>query len=334
MAAGVHGSACQSLGWPIVGVASRQAERARTLAKALNTSAVSYDDVLGERLAEIVIVTTPPACHSVDTKRLLDIGYHVVVESPLSCTLADADQLIEAEQQAGRPVLYSEHLTAAPAIGGLLSRVAGMGHVTHLSARAIRRAPTWRSSNINEWGGGVLFDLGVHPIALLLRTADVAGLGAPSSVTGTMAPAAATAQVHFESGTVARLTVGWQPDVEPSGDLQVSSAQAVLRVDLYPTPTLESNGDPVRLDSEPSSPATFLDDYGYAPQLRRFWGDIRMGRPVPTTTDFGRRVLEIVAAAHWSAGAGATDVPLPFQGSRTMSPIELWHAAHPATPTA
>jgi predicted dehydrogenase len=283
--------------------------------------------MLRERLAEIVIVTTPPACHAADTKRLLDIGYHVVVESPICCSLADADLLIEAERQSGRPVLYSEHLTAAPAVDALLARVPGMGHVTHLSTRAIRRLPTWRSSTTDEWGGGVLFDLGVHPVALLLRTADVSGLGAPLSVTATITQDTANAQIRFESGTVARLTVGWQPDVEPDGDLQVSSAQAVLRVDLYPTPTLESNGELVRLDSEPSTAATFLNDFGYAPQLRRFWGDIRMGRPVPTTTDFGRRVLDTVAAAHWSAGSGASDVPLPFEGSRTMSPIELWHEA-------
>ena len=333
MAAGVHGSACQSLGWPIVGVASREDERARTLAKTLNTNAVSYDDMLRERLAEIVIVPTPPSCHSADAKRLLDIGYHVVVESPISCSLADADQLIDAERQAGRPVLYSEHLTAAPAVDALLARVAGIGHVAHLSARAIRRLPTWRSSSVDEWGGGVLFDLGVHPIALILRTAEVAGLGSPVSVTATMTPEAASAQIQFESGILARLTVGWQEDVDPDGDLQVSSAQAVLRVDLYPTPTLEFNGDSVRLDSEPSSPGTFLNDYGYAPQLRRFWGDIRMGRPVPTTTEFGRRVLEIVAAAHWSAGSGASEVLLPFTGSRTMSPIELWHEAQTSTPT-
>lgn len=327
MAAGVHGSACQSLGWRVAGVASRRSERAQALAKTLSIDAVSYDDILSERMAEIAIVTTPPSRHMEDTARLLDVGYHVVVESPICCSLDDADRLIEAEQRAGRPVLYSEHLTSAPAIDTLLSKVASIGRVTHLSTRVTRRSPTWRTSDADEWGGGVLFDLGVHPIALLLRTADVAYLGAPSSVTATISDYAATAQIQFDSGVVARLNVNSRPNAEPDGDLQVSSAQAVLRVDLYPTPTLEYNGDPVPLDTDTSSATTFLQDYGYVSQLRRFWGDIRMGRPVPTTTDFGRRVLEIVAAAHWSAGAGAVPVPLPFTGSRTMSPSELWHAA-------
>lgn len=328
MSAGVHGAACQALGWPVVAVASRQPERAQKLAANLRAKTLTYDQMLHQRVADIVVVTTPPSCHAADTRRLLDIGYHVVVESPISCSRTDADQIIEAEENAGRPVLYSEHLASAPAIDALLARASGIGKVTHLSARAIQRRPTWRTSSETEWGGGALFDLGVHPIALLFRTAEVSGLGPATSVTASMTPEGANVLIMFASKVEATLSVKWMPDTSPDWDLQVSSAQAVLRVDLYPTPTLEVNGDLLHIDSEPPSRHSIVHDYGYAAQLRRFWGDIRTGRPVPATTDFGRQVLEVVCAAHWSAGSASRSVPLPFTGDRTLSPIELWNAAN------
>ena len=51
----------------------------------------------------------------------------------------------------------------------------------------------------------------------------------------------------------------------------------------------------------------------------------------PTTTGialcgaaFGRVVLDVVCAAYASAGAGGTEVPLPFSGRRDRTPLELW----------
>ena len=118
--------------------------------------------------------------------------------------------------------------------------------------------------------------------------------------------------------------VGWQPGAAPDGDLQASSASAVLLVDLYPTPTLEHNGEPVGLGPPVRAGGPDLvEDYGYAPQLKRFWTNLRTGRPVPATSRFGRQVLDVIAAAHWSAGRSAAEVSLPFPGPRDRSPSEL-----------
>jgi predicted dehydrogenase len=335
MAASIHGGACQSLEWPVRAVASRRAEQAAQLARTLRAGTVTQDEALRDRVADLAIVTTPPACHADDAARLLDAGYQVVVETPVSRTLAEADLLIAAEQRHGRPVLYSEHLASSPAVDGLLSKITALGPLTHISARALQPPPTWRGSApgaADRWGGGALFDLGVHPVALVLRAAAVSGLDAPTSVTAAVTGMAtprehAMLRLHFGSGPTANVTVAWRPDGPPEGDLQVSSASGVLRVDLYPHPTLEYNGDRVAIESSRPSPTALVDDYGYAPQLRRFWSNIRTGRPVPTTSLFGRTVLDVIAAAHWSAGSGAVEVPVPFDGPRDRAPIELWRAA-------
>jgi predicted dehydrogenase len=332
MVAGVHAAACQSLDWRVGAVASSDAARALDLAGAARARATTFDDLLASRQGDIAIVATPPAAHVDAAIALLGAGYHVVVEAPIACTLADADRLIEFEERVGRPVLYSEHLAAAPVVDGLFARVDGIGALTHLSARATQPPPTWRPADGNDahWGGGALFDLGVHPVGLTLRTAAESGAGRPVSLSAVILDAGTrhehgTIKLRFESGLVATILARWQPDSTPDWDLQASSASAVLRAELYPSPSLEHNGEPVSIGVpiRPLGPS-LVDDYGYAPQLLRFWTNIRTGRPVPATSRLGRQVLDVICAAHWSAGRNAIDVPLPFPGPRDQTPAQLF----------
>lgn len=329
MVAGVHAEACRSLGWRVRAVASRDPERAAALAGRIGARTYEYDQLLPEQLGDIAIVATPPANHVDDAVALLAAGYHVVVEAPIACALADADRLIAAEQAESRPVLYSEHLAAAPVVDGLLAEVGAIGHLTHLSARAIQAPPGWRSTSHHDWGGGATFDLGVHPVGLALRTAAEATAGPPTQVAAVITDAGtdhehASIKLRFAGGLLATIVVGWQPGATADWDLQASSASAVLRAELYPVPSLERNGDPVAgIGAGSGEGPSLVDDYGYAPQLTRFWANIRTGRPVPATSRLGRQVLDVISAAHWSAGRNAVEVPLPFTGPRDHTPREL-----------
>jgi predicted dehydrogenase len=334
MVAGVHAAACQALDWRVASVASRTATRAAELASTMRAKAATFDDLLARKTGDIAIIATPPASHVDAAISLLAAGYHVVVEAPLANTLADADRLIEAEERVGRPVLYSEHLAAAPAVDGLLSRVHSIGALTHLSTRASQAPPTWRPNDDADahWGGGALFDLGVHPVGLALRTAVEANAGRPVSLNAVIVDVGTrhehgTIKLRFESGLVASIMARWQPDSVPDWDLQASSASAVLRCELYPAPTLEHNGEPVPIDAPIRfAGPSLVDDYGYSAQLQRYWNNIRTGRPVPATSRFGRQVLDVICAAHWSAGRNAIEVPLPFTGPRNQTPAELFGA--------
>ncbi len=332
MVAGVHVAACHSLDWRVSAVASRSPDSASKLASPIGAASVTFDELLDTRRGEIAIVATPPATHADAVVALLDAGYHVVVEAPVACTLSDADRIIEAETRANRPVLYSEHLVASPAVDGLLARVGAVGALTHLSTRATQPPPTWRPGDGVDanWGGGALFDVGVHPVGMALRVASEAQAGRPVSLTAVIVDAETrsehgTIKLRFESGLVATISARWQPDTSPDWDLQASSAAAVLRADLYPSPTLEHNGTRVPVGSPARSLSpSLVDDYGYAPQLKRFWTNIRTGRPVPATSRLGRQVLDVICAAHWSAGRNAVEVPLPFAGPRDRTPAQLF----------
>ena len=166
--AAVHGLAAKQLELPITHVASRHREKAKEMAARMGAVACSYDDLPAG--ADIVVVCSAPQCHAAHALQAIDAGAAVVIEKPLCTTLADADSLVAAEL-AGARIGYAENLAYAPIVQQLLAEVADMGELQHLEVRTLQSRPTWGEFLTEAWGGGALFDLGVHPIAIAMLAA-------------------------------------------------------------------------------------------------------------------------------------------------------------------
>ena len=76
-----------------------------------------------------------------------------------------------AAERSGHRLLYGENLAYAPVVTEFIRRVRSLGTLSHLEVRAINPLPTWGGFTTDEWGGGALFDLGVHPLAVALLAA-------------------------------------------------------------------------------------------------------------------------------------------------------------------
>jgi predicted dehydrogenase len=278
-------------------------------------------------------VCTPPSHHCEQTLAALAAGALVLVEKPLTTTLADADAIVAADN-SGR-VLYAENQAFAPVIVQALDVVAGLGSLDYIELRALSPRPTWGDFLTPEWGGGTLFDLGAHPIALALLAAGADD--EPVTVSATLESSDdievddwAEVILAFRSGLTARIEVSWR-SADTVWDLQASSATGVVRAELMPAPALEHNGDPVTVAPpsgvDTSSPAEEIDihirNLGYAAQIRALTA-MAAGAPSPLDATFGRRVLDVICAAYASAGNGAAPELLPFTGPRDRSPHELW----------
>src|SRR4051812_29306701 len=79
----------------IVGVASRDLERAKRRAAAWNVEAFPIADMLRRDDIEIVLNLTPPAAHFATTMAALSAGKHVFSEKPLGITFAESAVLAE-----------------------------------------------------------------------------------------------------------------------------------------------------------------------------------------------------------------------------------------------
>lgn len=312
----------------VVAVASRTRQSADARAAEVGGVVVPYDQLPAG--ADIVIVATPPRRHAVDALRAMAAGAATVVEKPLCATLDDADRLVRVVE-AGGMLTYAENLLFAEAPTRALSEIATLGRLTHLSARAMQPRPTWGSFTERSWGGGVLFDLGVHPLALVLRAARSArpvGVSAAFERSDDIdVEDRASVQLRFDSGLVAQIEVSWR-ESDTVWDLQAASESGVVVLEMLPDLALERGGEPIDL---PQPPADLeyppqLDQFGYVEQLRDAESAARIGRSSSISDVYlGRDLLEIVCAASLSAARSSVEIPLPYTGPRDKTPVELWN---------
>lgn len=324
----VHAAAARHLGMNVVAVASRSEERRVTRARELDARSVSYADLPAG--GEIVVVATPPSQHFDHVIHNLERGAAVVVEKPLVTTLNEADRLVSIAERYADKVLYAENLAYAPAFRRWLLQIPDLGAVNHLSARMEQTAPTWRDFLDPSWGGGVLFDLGVHPVALLVLSARAAGWGEVTSVIarleGEITDEVADVVLQFAQGSSARLHVSWRGSTTPHWSLQVASRTSALTLELMPDVIVERNGDPLPLSTATTVPP-MLESLGYVDQLRAFRADIESVSTPWMNVAFGRWILEIVCACYVSAGNEGQVVLVPSGCDRMLTPLQLWRGS-------
>jgi predicted dehydrogenase len=320
--AAVHGLAAKQLGLPITHVASRHREKANEMAVRMGAAACDYEDLPAG--AGVVVVCSAPQCHSAHALHAIEGGAAVVIEKPLCTTLADADSLVEAEL-AGARIGYAENLAYAPIVQQLLAQVAGMGALQHLEVRTVQSRPTWGEFLTEAWGGGALFDLGVHPIAIAMLAARSPVVSVSARLEGAQDhPTDEHAEVTLTfDGFEATVVSSWRGGKVPEWSAQAASKTGVMRAELLPTLLLEHNGEDV-----PIAPVTAsvpqLEQYGYVSQLEAFLVAFAGHNHPLMDAAFGREVLDVVCAAYASAGEGGAAVSVPFGGARDRTPLQLW----------
>lgn len=316
----VHALAAAAAGVRVSAVASAGGSSARHLAGELDARRCRPQDLPSG--ADLLVVATPPDHHVALALQGIDAGAAVLVEKPLATTLADADRLVDAARAGTSTVRCAENLLHSPAWRAAMDRRAGHGPLGHLSVRTLQPPPDWGHFAGPLHAGGVLFDLGPHPVALALAVADEAPVGVTAQMSSTRDDGAdddAHLEIRFGSGLVAALHVSWTSP-EPTWDLQAAGDELVLRWELLPELRLEHNGDEVALASRFDAADPRLEQFGYVDQLLDTLGSAGVGQTVEQAV----AVLEVICAAYASAGSGGSEVALPFTGDRSRTPMQHW----------
>jgi predicted dehydrogenase len=200
------------------------AGRAEALAGEVQAVGVfeSLEQVLSDPAIDAVDLCLPHHLHASATLSAFEAGKHVLLEKPLANSLAEADAMIEASRKAGLVFAVAENFRYEPAVrraAEILARgdigepflllVQEMSFFVEVTT--LMRTYDWRRRE-STGGGGVLFDRGVHLMAVVNQ------LGGPVRTVYalTRRPAAAwevdeTAVVSFvhESGLITNLVQSW-----------------------------------------------------------------------------------------------------------------------------
>lgn len=182
----------------LIAISDVNAERANEVAAELSTRAVSnHQELIGQ--VDAVSVASPTTTHFAVAKDLLEAGIHVLVEKPITVTVAEAETLIDiaAKQSCVLQVGHLERFN--PALLAIEDQIKDPVFI-----ESNRLAPfNIRGSDVN-----VVLDLMIHDIDIIMHLVDaeltaIHASGAPIVSDETDI---ANARLEFSNGCVANVT--------------------------------------------------------------------------------------------------------------------------------
>jgi predicted dehydrogenase len=271
-------------------VAAVDLEKERAQAAVAGTTAEALTDyrALFDRV-DAVTIAVPTVDHLRVASAFLERGIHVLVEKPMTTSLAEADEMLRVAERSGAilAVGHTERFNSA-----VEAALAALTHPRFIEIHRLSGFPE-RSLDID-----VVFDVMIHDLDLILAIdpSEVVAVEAVGVPVLTPRIDIANARVKFASGCIANLTASrisrdkvrkircFQPDMYVSID---SGAQELevwrLRHQPEGRPAIEGGSVPVP-GGEP-----------LAKEIGDFVEAVRDGRAPRVTGEAGRRALALAA---------------------------------------
>lgn len=329
----------------LVGVADILPERARDYAERYGAAGayVSVEELLAGSKPDLVSIATPPGSHAEVAVAALGAGASVLIEKPITPTLAELDQVAAAaERSAGAAYAVVQHRHGSGAIRArelLGSGALGDPLVAVCETLWFRPASyfdlDWRGNWAGE-GGGPTLGHAIHQIDLVLHL-----LGPWSSVTATTSRVArpvefedvSSASVTFESGAVATIVTSLLSPRELSrirvdttvGTLEVNHVYGYRDADWNwsPAPGVQAAATLGRDPGVRDASGALTGDVGadrvvdpwtasagedrpsnHAAQISTLVDDLVAGRPHATTLESARGTAELITGIYASGLTG------------------------------
>lgn len=255
--------------------------------------------MLAQAKLDAVIIASPAASHAQLALQCIEAGKHVFVEKPLALSVADAERVVRAADEAGLTLFVGHVLLYHPAVRAMLQCIAEgqIGRVRHLRSRRL----SWGRLRSQE---NVWWSFAPHDCALMIEVMN----GSPVNATGWLSAYVrphiadfAYADFSFEDGRSAHIEVSWL-DPDKSSRIDVFGSEGTLSfVDSREgaTLTLTPCGDRLDARGEPElwrGTARQITLDAAEPlrlEIEAFCRAMRGGVHVPTD---GREGLEVVRA--------------------------------------
>lgn len=316
--AGLHLDAATALaGVELVAVCDVDATRATKAAERFGASAwQDYREMLATERLDGVIITSPHALHAEMALAAAAASVAILLEKPMTTTLADADAVIAACARAGVVLAIGHVLRFDPTTQAAAAAIAS-GKLGRPLAILQRRSSNYRADSRPGWffdpvmaGGGIAMNVGPHgldkiqwlgggPIVEVI--ANVWKRGGVDVETDVIATA------RLASGVTAslNLTSAQIPYVDETlitceaGSVRCSGSEG----------TLVSDGGPEKLVAAPVDLAA-----AFRAQLVDFVEAVQTSRPPLVGGDYGRSVIAAILAIYESS---ATGKPVAIEASGT-----------------
>ena len=248
-----------------------------------------------------VVVCTPPSSHAALAALVLDAGKPLLLEKPMTGTLAEAERLAALDAGAASPLFLGQSLRWNPVIARARELWPRLGRV-HLVRLAQRLAPTeleWQRDRGQTVGGSVLLT-GVHLFDLVRCLSGREFVRVDSRQRQVLNPAVEDlflargelddgCWVSLEVSKYTRSRAAWLEAVGEDGQLWADYLNGGL--------VLRRGRDEERFDVDATAPTLPL-------VLRDWLACARGGTPPPVGARDGLATLQVVEACYRSAAGG------------------------------
>lgn len=328
----------------IVGVFSRTAERAEEFAgkSGIENWYTDIEEAIEKTDCDVVDICLPNFLHHRAVIKAAEEGKDVIIEKPLSLTLEEADEMIEACRKNGRKLMYAEELCFAPKYERVRKLVdegaIGRPYLLKQSEKHSGPHSDW-FYDINLAGGGVLMDMGCHAVAWFRWV--LGGDPVVKSVYATLDTVLHKGRtegednsvmiVEFEDGVIGLAEDSWAKYGGMDDRIEIYGDGGVTYADLFrgnSALTYSERGYGYVMEKAGESKGwtfTVFEEafnQGYPQELKHFIECVREDKKPLVTGEDGRAVLEILYAAYESARTGKK-VKLPFS-PEVSKPVDLW----------
>ncbi|MDH5593026.1 MAG: Gfo/Idh/MocA family oxidoreductase [Gammaproteobacteria bacterium] len=273
----------------LVGVADANIERAKEIASELSTKAFAdYSDLISQ--VDLVSIVVPTDLHHSIARDCLNSDVHILLEKPVTITVAEAEELIDLAKKKNR-VFQVGHLERFnPAIMALDGKMNNPMYV-----ESHRLAPfKIRGTDVN-----VVMDLMIHDIDIILNLVQseiksVSAVGVPV-LSGDVD--IANARLEFVNGCVANVTAS-RVSREGMRKLRIFQPDAYFSIDYNDreitmaskkNDEVDDQGIPViSVEKENFEQADALMS-----EIKAFIDSIKTGKPPVVSGEDGKRALEV-----------------------------------------
>jgi predicted dehydrogenase len=271
----------------LVGVADNDPARAAEIAGNLGTTAYGdYRELAGK--VDMVSIVVPTLFHHEVASFFMKNGVHVLLEKPITATVAEARELI-AMAAAGNLVFQVGHLERFnPAFTAVAGRLHRPGFI-----EAVRVAPFKpRGTDVS-----IVLDLMVHDLDIIRRFvgSEITSISATGAVVHSNQPDIANARIEFACGCVANVTAS-RISLKSERKMQVFQEDAYIAVDFQNRlATIATRGEG---ESAPGVPAVNVEELA-VPQrdqilaeIEAFVDSVAHGKPAVVPGEDGLNALE------------------------------------------
>ena len=298
-----------------ISFASRSADKAREFRQKFNgeLALVSYQEAFTHDEIDAVVLCTPHVTHRDLAIAALEQDKDVIIEKPIACSVAHADEILATATKFGRHVLVAENHRYRPNVMRL-ERIVNSGELGVIKVIRIQimrmrrfRQEEWRAIG-DQMGGGPLIDAGIHWVNVLLTLSQsepvsIAAYQPPTTNKPSPREDSMVITCQFQNGAVGSLIFSWGIPGFPLNFFSAhGSAGSVYSFE---------NGRIGLVTGRALRPILFpfRDWRGFVAMWKDFLSGFASGNPERCLTNgkIGRRDLAFVEAAYHSANSFLQD---------------------------